>query len=85
MPLAGDVLPLTWLQAQRWLNDLQEVGEKLEANPRKKKDRTALGLGLYALSSCFLATMLMFAKKLGKLCPVILVALQMRSSLSWPL
>ena len=49
---------------------LQEVAEKLEPVHRKKKDRTALGLALYALSSCFLATMLMFAKKLGKpFCP----------------
>ena len=47
---------------QEWL---QEVAAKLEPVPRKKRDRTALGLGLYALSSCFLATMLMFAKKLG--------------------
>lgn len=46
---------------------LQDIAAKLEAMPRKKKDRTALGLGLYALSSCFLATMLMFAKKLGEL------------------
>ena len=46
---------------------LQDIAAKLEAIPRKKKDRTALGLGLYALSSCFLATMLMFAKKLGEL------------------
>ena len=41
------------------------MAAKLEPVPRKKRDRTALGLGLYALSSCFLATMLMFAKKLG--------------------
>ena len=47
---------------------LQEVAAKLEAAPPKKKDRTALGLALYALSSCFLATMLMFAKKLGTAC-----------------
>ncbi len=39
---------------------------KLEPAPQKKKiERTAYGLALYALSSCFLATMLMFAKKLG--------------------
>ena len=44
---------------------LQEVAAKLGPAPGKKRDRTALGLGLYALSSCFLATMLMFAKKLG--------------------
>ena len=49
-------------QCQAWL---QEVAAKLEPVPRKKRDRTALGLALYALSSCFLATMLMFAKKLG--------------------
>lgn len=40
---------------------------KLEAVAKPvKKDRTAFGLALYALSSCFLATMLMFAKKLGE-------------------
>ena len=32
---------------------------------RPKRDRTAFGLALYALSSCFLATMLVFAKRLG--------------------
>ena len=76
VPLAGDALPLRWLPAQRRLDYLQEEGGKAEAFPRKKKDRTALGLGLYALSSCFLATMLMFAKKLGKLSISILLACQ---------
>ena len=33
---------------------------------RPKRDRTAFGLALYALSSCFLATMLVFAKRLGE-------------------
>ena len=61
--------------------DPQELGGKLETTARKKKDRTALGLGLYALSSCFLATMLMFAKKLGKPSPFILLAYKMRSFL----
>ena len=41
---------------------------KLEAAPRpKKQDHTVFGLALYALSSCFLATMLVFAKRLGML------------------
>lgn len=44
----------------------EEEHVKLEPAPKPKKiERTAFGLALYALSSCFLATMLMFAKKLG--------------------
>lgn len=44
----------------------EEEHVKLVPAPRKKKiERTAYGLALYALSSCFLATMLVFAKKLG--------------------
>ena len=54
------------LEALTLTAGLQDIVAKLEDMPRKKKDRTALGLGLYALSSCFLATMLMFAKKLGE-------------------
>lgn len=46
----------------------EEEHAKLEPAPKKQKvERTAFGLALYALSSCFLATMLMFAKKLGAL------------------
>ncbi|BDA45883.1 probable pseudopaline exporter CntI [Coccomyxa sp. Obi] len=45
----------------------EEEHVKLETAPRQKKiERTAYGLALYAISSCFLATMLMFAKKLGQ-------------------
>ncbi|KAK9904222.1 hypothetical protein WJX75_007139 [Coccomyxa subellipsoidea] len=45
----------------------EEEHAKLEPAPKKEKvERTAFGLALYALSSCFLATMLMFAKKLGQ-------------------
>lgn len=55
----------------------EEEHVKLEPAPRKKKiERTAFGLALYALSSCFLATMLMFAKKLGAECLTLLVAKQ---------
>lgn len=44
-----------------------EVHIKLEEASRpKKKDHTVFGLALYALSSCFLATMLVFAKRLGE-------------------
>ena len=32
---------------------------------REERDQSALGLALYALSSCFLSTALVFAKKLG--------------------
>ena len=43
-----------------------EAEAKLNSSmKRPKKDRTAFGLALYALSSCFLATMLVFAKRLG--------------------
>lgn len=46
--------------------DEEEDHVKLEPAPKPKKiERTAYGLALYALSSCFLATMLLFAKKLG--------------------
>ena len=45
----------------------EEVLIKLEEAPQpRKRDHTVFGLGLYALSSCFLATMLVFAKRLGE-------------------
>ena len=56
----------------------EEVHIKLEDAPsHRKKDHTVFGLALYALSSCFLATMLVFAKRLGATlpptCPVYLL------------
>ena len=48
--------------------DMAYADAKLDsAVKRPKRDRTAFGLALYALSSCFLATMLVFAKRLGEI------------------
>ena len=50
------------------IQEEQEV-PKLQRSPsvlRIEKDRSGFGLALYALSSCFLSTALVFAKKLSE-------------------
>ena len=43
----------------------EEVPKLHRQSTRDEHDRSVLGLALYALSSCFLATALVFAKKLS--------------------
>ena len=44
----------------------EEVPKLQRQNTRDEHDRAVLGLALYALSSCFLATALVFTKKLSE-------------------
>ena len=56
----------------------EQVPKLQRQNPRDEHDRAVLGLALYALSSCFLATALVFTKKLS-------APLAVPSRLSWQL